>query len=179
MDIADYLILDDQSGTYDSTLGSFKFNIAPTWYSNQRSSVASVSMIQLSYEQDNSGEVIGYVTSTLNSQNSHFNRSAEPVLGVLTPSTNTNTSFSTNSTYDINEPIKHLTAARPSQFNLTFRSLDGSAVPPDEFMIVLKFEYYSPTSTARNLGDEYTPTLGTVGGGAGANYYPNNKIGLL
>ena len=45
-------------------------------------------------------------------------------------------------------------------------------------MLVLKFEYYSPSKTSQTLGDEYTPTLKTVGGGI-ANYYPNNQIGLL
>tara|TARA_R100001443_G_scaffold115873_1_gene134718 strand:+ start:304 stop:843 length:540 start_codon:yes stop_codon:yes gene_type:complete len=179
MEIADYLILNDESGTYDSTLGGFTYNIAPTWYSNQRSSVASVSMVQFSYEQDNSGEVVGYVTSSLNSQNTQFNRSSGNVLGILTPNTNTNVSYATNSYYDFSEPIKHLTSARPSNFNLIFRRLDGTAIRPDEFMIVLKFEYYSPVNTSRNLREESTPTLETVGGGVGANYYPNPQIGLL
>ena len=177
MDIPDYLILSDTNGTYDTNILGYKYALPPTWYSNHRSSVACVSMIQFAYEQDNSAGVVGYVTTSLPSQNTRYNQEGQSVLGLLTPNTDATPALSSNSWFDTNEPIKHLTAARPPQFNIFFKTMDGTATNPDTFMLVLKFEYYSPAKTSRALGDEYTPTLNTVGGGI-ANYYPNSEISL-
>ncbi len=177
MEIPDYLILSDSNGTYDTTLGAFKYNIPPTWYSNQRSSVAAVSMVQFAYEQDNSGDVIGYITTSLASQNSRYSQEADSVLGVLTPTANATPTLTSFSYFDYNEPIKHLSPARPSQFNITFKQMDGTTVAPDEFMLVLKFEYANPQATSSRLLNEFTPQLPAVSGGI-ATYYPNNEISL-
>ena len=152
MDINDYVILSSKAATEFN--GGYKFHIPLTWYSNQRSSVATIELTQL-YHKKTGGHDMAYITTNLTAQNQYVasGMQGKNVLAVCMNNKNSNSQY-------LLEQMKLLTPARPTEIELYFYDVDGQTKSnPDEFVATLKFSYYSPEETADNLTNQFTPAL--------------------
>ena len=149
--INDYIVLSKSSGTAYN--GGFKYNIPATWYSNQRSSVSTVELIQL-YQDKDAGHDMAYIATNLGLQNQFVANGSDgrSILAVLANNT-------TNGTY-LTESMNLLTPARPTEIIIDFYDVDASTKRnPDNFVLTLKFSYYNSKETADNLVNQFTPSL--------------------
>jgi len=152
MEIQDYIVLSKTAGTAYN--GGFKFQIPLNWYSNQRSSVATVELVQF-YHKKGSGHDMAYITTNLTAQNQYVasGMQGKNILAVLMNNKNSNSQY-------LLEQMKLLTTARPTEIELQFYDVDGATKSsPDEFVATLKFSYYSPEETAEKLTNQFTPAL--------------------
>ena len=159
MEINDIIVLhqgDARNTTLDANNDTLVFDIPATYYTNQRSSVCSISLVDFNFVADATDDYILVYYDNIG-QN-QFNSSNNGVyLGYgLCKGANTDALQLTN----LNK-IKTLVNARPTTITLKLKAEGntalGSAITNAFF--VLKFEYYNPVDTTELLLEQYTPTL--------------------
>ena len=159
MEINDIIVLhqgDARNTTLDANNDTLVFDIPATYYTNQRSSVCSISLVDFNFVADATDDYILVYYDNIG-QN-QFNSSNNGVyLGYgLCKGANTDPLQLTN----LNK-IKTLVNARPTTITLKLKAEGntalGSAITNAFF--VLKFEYYNPVDTTELLLEQYTPTL--------------------
>ena len=150
MDIKDYIVLGGNTAT--SYNGGYKWTIPPSYYSNQRSSVATVELLQFNHAKNPIHE-LAFISTELGLQNQYASTGGRGVLAI------TENNEAGNSTYYAG-PMKLLTAARPTEIVIYFYGADGvTKRTPDEFKLVLQFCYFNAEQTTKELIHQYTPTI--------------------
>ena len=153
--IEDYLVL--ASSTSSKANNIFTWNIPNAYYSDQRSTVCKVELIQLHHTKGTGHHQIAYVATNLGVQNQYCGQlGGRNILGVL------NNNKNTQSTLPEGQCMSLLTPARPSKIQLTF--WDGAdptnaTVSPDSFVATLKFSYFSPIETSKTYLEAFTPQI--------------------
>ncbi len=159
MEINDVIVLHQANArntTLDANNGILTFDIPASYYTNQRSSVCSISLVDFNFVADATDDYILVYYDDIG-QN-QFNSSNNGVyLGYgLCKGANTDPLQLTNL-----DKIKILVNARPTTITLKLKAQGnndlGSAVTNAFF--VLKFEYSNPVDTSELLLEQYTPTL--------------------
>lgn len=159
MEINDIVVLHQANArntTLDANNGLLTFDIPSTYYSNQRSSVCSISLVDFNFVADATDDYILVYYDNIG-QN-QFNSSNNGVyLGYgLCKGANTDPLQLTNL-----DKIKTLVNARPTTITLKLKAQGntnlGSAITNAFF--VLKFDYANPVDTSETLLNDYTPTL--------------------
>jgi len=152
-EVEDYLVLSKNSATL--TGSTYSWQIPSAYYSDQRSTVCKVQLIQLHHTKA-AHHHVAYVSTNLGVQN-QFNSQIDGrnVLAVLSNPNNTLSSLQAGGGMTL------LTDARPSEVKLTFNNnaSPNVAVTPDTFLAVLKFTYYNPKDTTKEFLATYTPTI--------------------
>ena len=112
MDIKDYIVLGGNTAT--SYNGGYKWVIPPSYYSNQRSSVATVELLQFNHTKSGAHE-LAYISTEMGLQNQYATTGGRGVLAI------TQNNVAGNSTY-YGGTMKLLTAARPTEIVIYFYS---------------------------------------------------------
>ena len=159
MEINDVIVLhqaDARNTTLNAGNGLLTFDIPASYYTNQRSSVCSISLVDFNFVADATDDYILVYYDNIG-QN-QFNSSNNGVyLGYgLCKGANTDPLQLTNL-----DKIKTLVNARPTTITLKLKAQGntnlGAAITNAFF--VLKFEYANPVDTSETLLNDYTPTL--------------------
>tara|TARA_R100001440_G_scaffold6925_2_gene13937 strand:+ start:2735 stop:3214 length:480 start_codon:yes stop_codon:yes gene_type:complete len=159
MEINDIVIL-HQANARNSTLNAgndtLTFDIPSTYYTNQRSTVCSISLVDFNFVADATDDYILVYYDNIG-QN-QFNSSNNGVyLGYgLCKGANTDPLQITN----LNK-IKTLVNSRPTTITLKLKAQGNTALGAaiTNAFFVLKFEYANPVDTSETLLNDYTPTL--------------------
>ena len=159
MEINDIVVLHQANArntTLDANNGLLTFDIPSTYYSNQRSSVCSISLVDFNFVADATDDYILVYYDNIG-QN-QFNSSNNGVyLGYgLCKGANTDPLQLTNL-----DKIKTLVNARPTTITLKLKAQGNTALGAaiTNAFFVLKFEYANPLDTSEMLLNDYTPTL--------------------
>jgi len=159
MEINDFLVLhqaDARNTTLNAGNNTLVFDIPSTYYTNQRSSVCSLSLVDFGFVEDGTDNYLLVYYDNIG-QN-QFNSSNNGVyLGHAV------CRFDANSTYqtpDV-EKVEVLVNARPTTISIKVlaegNSPLGAAITNAFF--VLKFKYGNAVDTSELLLEQYTPTL--------------------
>ena len=150
MDIKDYIVLGGNTAT--SYNGGYRWNIPPSYYSNQRASVATVELLQFNHTKSSAHE-LALISTELGLQNQYASTGGRGVLAIA------QNNVDDMSTY-FGGTMKLLTPARPTDIVIYFYAADGvTKRNPDEFKLVLQFCYYNAEDTTKELLRQYTPTI--------------------
>jgi len=152
-EVSDYLVLSMNKASVSNSV--YSWQIPNAYYSDQRSSVCKVQLIQLNHTKAAHHE-IAYVSTNLGVQNQYSAQlEGRNILAVLSNPENTLGTIQTG------EDMSLLTSARPSLIQLTFNDNQNPNVKrePDSFVAVLKFTYFNPVETTRVFLDTYTPQI--------------------
>lgn len=155
MEIKDYVVLrqvDAQNSTIDASQNTLIWHIPASYYSNQRSTSCSVSLIDAFGQDANSNDEVLSVRANLTATNQYNSANSNTYLGKLPlgkPS--------------INNAMKLMTTARPTQIEFKLineTQADGLPVAAITGCIfVLEFCYYNSVDTANHLVKQFTPTI--------------------
>lgn len=159
MEINDIIVLHQanaRNSTLDANNDTLVFDIPATYYTNQRSSVCSISLVDFNFVADATDEyILVYYDNLGQNQFNSANNGVYLGYGVC-KGANTDSLQSTN----LNN-IKTLVNTRPTTITLKIKAEGntalGSAITNAFF--VLKFEYSNPVDTTELLLEQYTPTL--------------------
>ena len=152
-EVYDYLVLSKNSATVNGSV--YSWNIPNAYYSDQRSTVCKVRLIQLHHTKG-AHHHIAYVSTNMGLQNQYNAQiDGRNVLAVLT------NPIEQLSSLQAGDGMELLTDARPSEIKLTFNTnaSPNAKVEPDTFLAVLKFSYYNPVETTKQYLETYTPQI--------------------
>ena len=159
MEISDIIVLhqaDARNTTLNAGNDTLVFDIPASYYTNQRSSVCNVSLVDFNFVADATDEyVLVYYDNIGQNQFNSSNNGVYLGYGIC-KGANTDALQLTN----LNK-LKVLVNARPTTISLKVKAQGnqnlGSAITNAFF--VLKFEYSNPVDTSELLLEQYTPTL--------------------
>lgn len=158
MDISDILVLHQsqaRNSTLDANNDTLVFDIPNTYYSNQRSSVCTITLVDFNFSKDaNDDYVLVYFDTIAQNQ---FNSANNGVyLGYAINGKANDPLQVTN----LNQ-FKTLVTARPSTITLKIKAQGNSNLSSaiTNAFFVLKFEYSNPVDTGEELSNQFTPTL--------------------
>jgi hypothetical protein len=159
MEINDIIVLhqaDARNSTLDANNDTLVFDIPATYYTNQRSSVCSISLVDFNFVADETDEyILVYYDNIGQNQFNSANNGLYLGYGICKGRANDALQLT-----NLNK-IKTLVNARPTTITLKLKAEGntalGSAITNAFF--VLKFEYYNPVDTTELLLEQYTPTL--------------------
>ena len=159
MEINDVIVLhqaDARNTTLNAGNGLLTFDIPASYYTNQRSSVCSISLVDFNFVADATDDyILVYYDNIGQNQFNSANNGLYLGYGV-SKGANTDPLQISNS-----DRFKVLVNARPTTINLRLRSQGNSALGSaiTNAFFVLKFEYSNPQDTSELLLEQYTPTL--------------------
>ena len=159
MEINDVIVLhqaDARNTTLNAGNGLLTFDIPASYYTNQRSSVGSISLVDFNFVADETDEyILVYYDDIGQNQFNSANNGVYLGYGICKGGANDALQI-TNS-----DRFKVLVNARPTTINLRLRSQGNSALGSaiTNAFFVLKFEYSNPQDTSELLLEQYTPTL--------------------
>ena len=159
MEIHDIVVLHQANArntTLDANNDTLIFDIPSTYYSNQRSTVCSISLVDFNFVADNTDEyILVYYDNIGQNQFNSSNNGVYLGYGICKGGAN-NALQLTNL-----DKIKTLVNTRQTTISLKLKAQGntnlGSAITNAFF--VLKFEYANPVDTSETLLNDYTPTL--------------------
>ena len=159
MEINDIVVLHQANArntTLDANNGLLTFDIPSTYYTNQRSTVCSISLVDFNFVADATDDYILVYYDNIG-QN-QFNSAKNGVyLGYgVSKGANTDPLQISNS-----DRFKVLVNARPTTITLKLKAQGNTALGAaiTNAFFVLKFEYANPVDTSEMLLNDYTPTL--------------------
>ena len=159
MEINDIVVLHQANArntTLDANNDTLTFDIPSTYYTNQRSTVCSISLVDFNFVADATDDYILVYYDNIG-QN-QFNSSNNGVyLGYgVSKGANTDPLQISNS-----DRFKVLVNARPTTITLKLKAQGNTALGAaiTNAFFVLKFEYGNPVDTSEMLLNDYTPTL--------------------
>jgi hypothetical protein len=160
-DIKDYVTLFTSTGVPDDAANPshYTWNIPQSYYSNQRSSICSVSCVGANITTKNSynSVIVVWDGGTTNSYEQNQRAVLFHPTAVGFPVATGNKAFHTSP--DANK-IELMVRPRPSTITLAFV---GEAGVRDKYIatgcITLCFSYYNQEASTKLLMDQYTPTL--------------------
>ena len=159
MEINDILVLHQANArntTLDANNDTLTFDIPSTYYTNQRSTVCSISLVDFNFVADATDDyILVYYDNIGQNQFNSANNGVYLGYGIC-KGANTDPLQHTNL-----DKIKTLVSPRPTTITLKLKAEGntalGSAITNASF--VLKFEYANPVDTSEMLLNDYTPTL--------------------
>ena len=159
MEINDVIVLhqaDARNTTLNAGNGLLTFDIPASYYTNQRSSVCSISLVDFNFVADATDEyILVYYDDIGQNQFNSANNGVYLGYGIC-KGANTDPLQITNS-----DRFKVLVNARPTTITLKLKAQGntnlGAAITNAFF--VLKFDYANPVDTSETLLNDYTPTL--------------------
>lgn len=159
MEINDILVLhqsDARNSTLDANNDRLIFDIPAPYYTNQRSSVCSISLVDFNFVADETDSyILLYYDNIGQNQFNSANNGVYLGHGICKGKANDSLRI-TNS-----DRFKVLVSARPTTITLKLKAQGntnlGAAITNAFF--VLKFEYANPVDTSETLLNDYTPTL--------------------
>lgn len=152
-DVVDYLVLSMNTASEANSV--YSWQIPKAYYSDQRSSVCKVELIQFNHTKGSHHD-IAYVSTNLGLQNQYNAQiDGRNVLAVLSNPNNSLGSLQSG------ECMRLLTDARPSLISLAFNDNASPNVrkDPATFVATLKFTYFNPVETTKLYLDSYTPQI--------------------
>ncbi len=162
MDIKDYIVLrqtEAVSSTLNATNNTLTWNIPSTYYSNQRSNVCSVKLIDAYGTANNIRDNKLSILTNLSIQNQSNSGNTLPYLGKLQSGGEASGSDNTS----IQADMELLTAPRPTTITFTIinqTTNTGSLLNAvNGAVFVLQFKYYDVEKTTNNLVEQFSPKL--------------------
>lgn len=140
-----------QNGNFEA--GAFTWRIPTTYYTNQRSTVCTVSIVNanLTSGDTHTSVLINYLNGGVNI----YSKNQKYIIGHAFVSDHTNKAF-----YIDDSKIKLLTNARPDKITLDFiKETDGKSKSMATGSITLEFCYYNSESTNANYHNQFTNSL--------------------
>ena len=159
MEINDIVVLHQANArntTLDANNDTLTFDIPSTYYTNQRSTVCSISLVDFNFVADATDDYILVYYDNI-SQNQFNSANNGLYLGYgVSKGANTDPLQISNS-----DRFKVLVNARPTTITLKLKAQGNTALGAaiTNAFFVLKFEYYNPIDTSEELLNQYTPTL--------------------
>lgn len=151
--IPEYLTLYGNDATVNSN--RYKWSIPSAYYSNQRSSVCFVSLVDCIINDTTLDTEI--LVKYTGAQNGFSTKNDGTILGSLV--INTDSGSHGHLRYQQTECIKLLVNARPSNIEIILTDVDNAVVEPDSITFVLKFEYLNAIDTVRTYEKTFTPQI--------------------
>lgn len=151
--IKDYVTLFLNEADENPVDGVYRWLIPTTYYTNQRSTVCTVSIVaaNLTPVQTHNSVLVDYANGGVNS----YNKKQRYIIGHAKLMDHTNKSF-----YIDGGKIKLLTNARPDSITLKFiKENDGLEKEMANGTITLEFCYYNAESTNANYHNQFTNSL--------------------
>ena len=162
--IKDYVTLffDESLTVFNSTL--FTWSIPASYYSNQRSRVCSVSIVDATITTDTlfKSILIDYINGGFNSYSTAKRRNVIGQMSIV----ETSGGLSTYVISHVSEPIRLLTNARPDKIQIKLLKTDNTEIRDTDIYfigaggcITLAFTYYDAEETDKQLHNQYTNVL--------------------
>jgi len=155
MSIKDYVSLFIGDATNIST-GVYEWDIPATYYTNQRSTVCTVSVVgsSLYASGPHTNLMIEYRNGARNTYSQNNNTY------IISHTQHEYSASNTTSYYkSFKEDIELLTTARPEKIRLRFLHDNGVSQSMGSGCVTLKFCYYNAEETNHELHNQYTNTL--------------------
>mgnify|MGYP001165479357 FL=1 len=159
MEINDIVVLHQANArntTLDANNDTLTFDIPSTYYTNQRSTVCSISLVDFNFVADSTDDyILVYYDNIGQNQFNSANNGLYLGYGVC-KGANTDPLQISNS-----DRFKVLVNARPTTITLKLKAQGNTALGAaiTNAFFVLKFEYANPVDTSEMLLNDYTPTL--------------------
>ena len=159
MEINDIVVLHQvnaRNTTLDANNDTLTFDIPSTYYTNQRSTVCSISLVDFNFVADATDDyILVYYDNIGQNQFNSANNGLYLGYGV-SKGANTDPLQISNS-----DRFKVLVNARPTTITLKLKAQGNTALGAaiTNAFFVLKFEYANPADTSEMLLNDYTPTL--------------------
>lgn len=153
LNIKDYVTLFIHEADENPSNGIYTWRIPSTYYTNQRSTVCTVSVVSanLTPAQTHNSVLIDYANGGVNS----YNKNQRYIIGHAQLMDHTNKSF-----FIDGGNIELLTTARPDTITLKFvKENDGLEKEMTNGTVTLQYCYYNADSTNANYHNEFTRTL--------------------
>ena len=159
MEINDIVVLHQanaRNSTLDANNDTLTFDIPSTYYSNQRSSVCSISLVDFNFVANATDEYILVYYDNI-SQNQYNSANNGLYLGYGVCKGDVADALQITNL----DKIKTLVSPRPTTITLKLKAQGNTALGAaiTNAFFVLKFEYYNPIDTSEELLNQYTPTL--------------------
>ena len=144
--VPDYVALYSGDATVDGN--KYKWNLNPSYFSNQRSTVCFVSLADTLIDDQNANTelIVKYHGGVQNMFSS--NNDAGFYLGGL--DVVVDSGGHNHHTY-MKEHVRLLVPARPQTIELSVTELDETAITPDNATFVLRFDYLDPEETTQEI----------------------------